>query len=561
MIGRSALSFLVVGFAVLAGCATETEVEEDSASDELNAGEGLTNLEAVARAKQWSDAKLQYCWAPNGGDNHKAGNLACQKICVRQKNPEWDPYRSDCSGLVSWAWGLRAPGRITTNFAPFQSDITDLIDAKDLRPGDAINNRDHIMLFKQWLEPGKKAVFIEEPGCGTAMPYARETTSDVILSGSTITVIGRDSFKAIRYKSLKVGDAAPKPDAVAPPTVPPQNPGAPAPPAPEEKPAPIVPLAAGGLDPVSCDGIKGWAMGPGSSTVDVELSFFEELGRPGSKSTRTAANVRRPELPAERAEFGFLVKVPLSARDGKEHPVSAYGADAKGNALRIDQPQKFTCPRPEFPREASSGARRAVSNATLVAWGMTEFDDVANEPEADAAKFELGPKFPAVRQPIKTADSPEIYVVDGKLRRRIAEADIQTWHLPATQRIVTTAELDAMAEGPAWPSKPFFFQTGNGDIFAIDEKFSDEVIAPAREEIPEDTSMPQGVDGQPDMSEATDPEGQAEDGKKPNKSDKKMTKIQSGGCSQHGSSPADMTGGALLIAASIIATRRRKKAS
>ena len=51
---------------------------------------------------------------------------------------------SDCSGLVSWAWGLPAPGRTTAEFAPNQSDITTAIQASALAMGDAVNTDDSV---------------------------------------------------------------------------------------------------------------------------------------------------------------------------------------------------------------------------------------------------------------------------------------------------------------------------------------------------------------------------------------------------------------------------------
>ena len=111
--------------------------------------------------------KLHYCQSPNGAHDYDA---SCSTVCSRTSNPAWDPYRSDCSGLVSWAWGLPAPGRVTSEFAPFETDDHHAIDANDLQPGDAVNNSDHMMLFKDWITPGTSAVFIEEPGCSAPRP-------------------------------------------------------------------------------------------------------------------------------------------------------------------------------------------------------------------------------------------------------------------------------------------------------------------------------------------------------------------------------------------------------
>ena len=119
--------------------------------------------------------------------------------CERPDNADWDPYRSDCSGFVSWAWELPAPGRVTSTFAPFKMDITNVIDAMELQPGDAVNNSEHMMLFKEWTTPGVEATFMEEPGCSSTEPYARAFTAKVTLDATSITVSGHGTFTAIRY--------------------------------------------------------------------------------------------------------------------------------------------------------------------------------------------------------------------------------------------------------------------------------------------------------------------------------------------------------------------------
>ncbi len=189
-----------------AGCTVATE---DTATD---ADGELARAAAVSRAEQWVGAKLHYCQAPN---HQRDYDSACSMYCSRQNNKAWDPYRSDCSGLVSWAWKLPAPGRTTYGFAPYQTDITHAIQASSLQAGDAVNNSDHVMLFKKWTVKNKRAVFIEEPGCSSATPYAHEITSDVSISGSSIHVYYNGmSFTAIRFKGIT--NAQPKPEPVPP---------------------------------------------------------------------------------------------------------------------------------------------------------------------------------------------------------------------------------------------------------------------------------------------------------------------------------------------------------
>jgi hypothetical protein len=161
----------------------------------------ITAAAAIANAEQWVAAQLLYCQSPN----HASDTIdpACPAVCNRTDNPAWDPYRSDCSGLVSWAWGLPPPGRTTYGFAPFETDITQAIAASALAPGDAVNNSDHVMLFKAWVTAGQEATFIEEPGCSATPDYAHEFTSSVSISGTQITVAYNGmTFTAIHFDQI-----------------------------------------------------------------------------------------------------------------------------------------------------------------------------------------------------------------------------------------------------------------------------------------------------------------------------------------------------------------------
>lgn len=191
-----AMAIGLVGFG--SGCSSApTDGGEATGSDLAE----LSRTDAVERADEWVKARLQYCQAPNHARDYDS---ACAKYCERTNNAAWNPYRSDCSGLVSWAWNLRAPGRTTGDLSPFNNDITHVIPAEALQPGDAVNNSDHIMLFKQWITPRKTAVFIEEPGCSSKEPYAHELTSDVTISGSDIYVKYEGAtFTSIRYNNVK----------------------------------------------------------------------------------------------------------------------------------------------------------------------------------------------------------------------------------------------------------------------------------------------------------------------------------------------------------------------
>ncbi|WP_394845449.1 SH3 domain-containing protein [Pendulispora brunnea] len=129
---------------------------------------GGTN--AVKRAQEWVKAKVPYCGGTNGGHDY-----ICGGTCRRPHN-KWDKYRSDCSGIVSWSWGLKAPGLTTYGFAPYSSKKSYVIKPSKLAPGDALNNKSHIFLFAGWSNKSKGlATIIQESGCGKVAQKVRTT--------------------------------------------------------------------------------------------------------------------------------------------------------------------------------------------------------------------------------------------------------------------------------------------------------------------------------------------------------------------------------------------------
>ena len=130
--------------------------------------DAITGAAVVANGEQWVAAQLHYCQAAYGAVDYDSSCWAWEgpsHVCNRQSNPAWDAYRSDCSGFVTWAWGLPPigdGGYVTSDFAPFATSFSKVIQAIDLLPGDAANLTagGHIVLFKQWVTPGSKAVFL-----------------------------------------------------------------------------------------------------------------------------------------------------------------------------------------------------------------------------------------------------------------------------------------------------------------------------------------------------------------------------------------------------------------
>ncbi|MFT3775394.1 MAG: hypothetical protein QM820_59365 [Minicystis sp.] len=148
---------------------------------------------AVSRARQWVTVAMPYCQAANG-----QYDSFCGKTCQRTgaaSSAEWDPYRSDCSGYVSWAWGLAAPGLNTSNLSTRFATIA----ANQLQPGDILLRTGvHAVLFEQWLDKATgKARILEEQNCGkVAAP--RDVTLFNVSSSATVT-LDSASYTARRF--------------------------------------------------------------------------------------------------------------------------------------------------------------------------------------------------------------------------------------------------------------------------------------------------------------------------------------------------------------------------
>jgi hypothetical protein len=199
----------IAPFLLVAAAACGGAPGEDSASS----SDAIKGSTIVSRGMQWVSAKLHYCKAHRGAVDPDS---ACwpwegpSHICDRESNAAWNAYRSDCSGFVTWAWGLPPVGDggyITSDFAPYDTTFSREIDGNQLQPGDALNRTPdgHIILFKQWVSVGRSAVLMEEPGCATSTPYAHEFTMGLSISGSLVTLADGEKFKAIRFTGTSGG--------------------------------------------------------------------------------------------------------------------------------------------------------------------------------------------------------------------------------------------------------------------------------------------------------------------------------------------------------------------
>ena len=176
--------------------------------DDGSSSSAIAQANIVSRGMEWVNAKLHYCQSSHDavdGDSSCWAWEGASHRCDRESNAAWNAYRSDCSGFVTYSWGLPAVGDggyVTSDFAPFGNSFSHTISGSSLAPGDALNKTtdEHIILFKQWVSAGHSAVFMEEPGCSSSTPYAHEFTSNVSINGDQVYVDYEGAtFYAIRF--------------------------------------------------------------------------------------------------------------------------------------------------------------------------------------------------------------------------------------------------------------------------------------------------------------------------------------------------------------------------
>jgi hypothetical protein len=102
---------------------------------------------------------------------------------------------------VSYAWGLPAPGRITTTLPEVSSKIA----SSDLAPGDILNNSHHVVLFSNWInQSAGTARVIHEPDCGRVATEVTVTLGGV--GDSSAVSLWGEGYTALRYVNIEGGD-------------------------------------------------------------------------------------------------------------------------------------------------------------------------------------------------------------------------------------------------------------------------------------------------------------------------------------------------------------------
>jgi hypothetical protein len=177
--------FFIVTLFLAISCAPAPQTP--SAPDDSSADPAPVNLDSaiLQRARIWVDNKVPY----GSFDNDRT-------------NDYYRGYRADCSGFVSYAWGLSEPGPNTTDL--LNSEFATQIQIDDLSPGDALNNggggKDgHIVLFVQWKDQAKHTFIAYDEN--TYPGYASEKTYTLvqILNSGEWTIKELDRYAAGPY--------------------------------------------------------------------------------------------------------------------------------------------------------------------------------------------------------------------------------------------------------------------------------------------------------------------------------------------------------------------------
>jgi cell wall-associated NlpC family hydrolase len=162
----------------------------------------------IDRAQQWVNVKMPYCGGVPGGTD-----WICGGTCIgRTQRADWDVYRSDCSGFVSWVWQLKYEnGHRTWGFAPFNQEgaaFSQTISPNDLQPGDALNSAtadrasQHIILFTGWADKANSMIkTMEEANCSDDLVV--NTNRKMAVQGDGSVWVGGKQYWPIRKTGVQ----------------------------------------------------------------------------------------------------------------------------------------------------------------------------------------------------------------------------------------------------------------------------------------------------------------------------------------------------------------------
>jgi hypothetical protein len=365
-------------------------------------------------------------------------------------------YRSDCSGFVSYIWGLSSPGNTTYSFAggPWDDHKTSRITWDQLTPGDALNfpgdpsaGVGHVMLFAGWLDAAHtKVCAVEESHTGTPAHVSTHNLSD---PGSWWG--GSGTFGGI-FLPMRLNGYSPTPPDAAP---------------------------KGSLDTVDCTSIGGWAQDPDAPTTPIaaHVYFNGPAGDASAHGIALTSNQSRSDLcgPLGSCDHAFSMAPPRSLLDGKAHQVFAYGIDlAPGttNTLLPNSPKTMTCSAPAIPKGRVK--RHVVDTTILGDWKFDTFLDVAPYAKNVIAAIEDGKAFDVAPALVQVKGDAAVYVSDHGYKRHVVDpASMSAWRFATTDiKTIDAATFAKLVAGPDWPATPELAQgTGDPAIYVLDLPF------------------------------------------------------------------------------------------
>jgi hypothetical protein len=147
----------------------------------------IDRQEIIARAERWAALKVPY----GSFDSDPSNDLS-------------EGYRADCSGFISYTWGLPQPGPDTTSLVSGGYAIEIPIDL--LQMGDVLNNKrvgsdGHIVLFAEWLN--SERTLFRGFDLNTYPGYVSEKTFTLVLYEDGWTIAELDPWADGPYSAMR----------------------------------------------------------------------------------------------------------------------------------------------------------------------------------------------------------------------------------------------------------------------------------------------------------------------------------------------------------------------
>ena len=144
-------------------------------------GDAITRAQIISRADDWISNQVPYSQTEGWEDSAAGG-----------------PYRMDCSGFVSMAWGLTTS--MVTSTLPQVATVTDgnISGDTNLNPGDALDyTADHAVLFDHWTDSSGDFAYDAEHTSGQLTNQSTDNINDSTLEGYAMS-----DFEALQYNNI-----------------------------------------------------------------------------------------------------------------------------------------------------------------------------------------------------------------------------------------------------------------------------------------------------------------------------------------------------------------------